>query len=604
MTMTIGRTWARRPVALALALAFGGGALVASAPVMAVKFGGEGWKGSFDSTISFGLQRRMQDRDCRLIGNDNGGCVATSGVLGERVNGPGGGITSNPDFNFLQTDDGNLNYDKGDIVSAALKGTHELSLRFDSGWSSLIRGSWLHDFKADDTKRTSLSDSAEDLVITNATLLDAWISKEFQLFGHPAKAKLGNQVISWGEDIFIYGGVNVINALDLRRARTPGVQLKEIFKPAPMFSINTGLPGGFSMEAFYQFRWNSFTFDPVGTYFSTADVVGKGQLDAFIPSSLFGLPTGALGDLGTTITDPSAGLAPGRKATLAELSGAGSVVTRSDDKEPSKHGQFGMALRYKQENADTEWGFYYLRYHDKIPSLSFRVDPSITSNPLNLGYFLEYGEDRDLFGVSLNTKLGDWAVGAELSYRPKDSVFIDPTVPLAGPFAVLAGGSGRGYVEEKKWQAHLTGLYFIGPNSFGGFLNFIGASEGTILAEAVLTRYPNLDLSGRVPYLLTTYDLPDKTSYGYVFEMAVVYPDAFGSGVNLTPQLDFFHDVNGTSPNAIPFIEGRKALALALNFDYQSKWRGQLGYTFFWGGTDNNLLRDRDFLSASVSYSF
>jgi hypothetical protein len=598
------QTGVATPSRRALALAISALAAATALPALAASFETEWVKGSFDSTISFGMQSRVQGRDCSIIGNDNGGCVPTEGALGERVNGPGFGFTSSPDFNYLQADDGNLNFNKRDIVSAALKGTHELSLHFADGWSALARGSWLYDFRADHTRRTPLADDAKDIAARDVRLLDAWVSKDFDLLGRPAKFRVGNQVISWGEDIFIYGGINVINAIDLRRAHVPGTQLKEIFRPAPMASFNIGVSNSLSVEGFYQFRWNAFEFDPVGSYFSFADVVGKGQQHAFVPSSLLPAPPGTVGDVGTVSTG---GIIPaGQRFTLDDLFAIGTVVPKLDAHTPRNSGQWGLALRYKGEQSDAEWGLYYLRYHDKIPMVSFVNDPSITANPFGLGYFVDYGEKRDLYGVSVNMPIGDWAVGAELSYRPRDSVAIDPTVPLAGPnCAFCAPGTYRGFVDEKKWQAHLTTIYLLGPSGdLGWLLRGLGAAEGTLLAEAAVAHYPNLAVSETRPYLLTNYDVPDKTSWGYVVSLNVVYPHAFGSPVNVAPQIDFAHDVSGTSPNGIPFVEGRTALTPSLNFEYLNKWRGQLAYTRYAGGGGNNLIKDRDYVSFSVSYSF
>jgi uncharacterized protein DUF1302 len=574
-------------------------------------------KGSFDSTISFGAQWRGQSRDCSIIGNDNGGCVPTTGVLGERVNGPGQGATSNPDFNYLQADDGNLNFDKRDIVSMALKGTHELLLDFPQDWRAFVRGSWLYDWRADHTQRTPLAPDAHEIAVHDIELLDAWVSKEFEIAGRPGKVRVGNQVISWGEDIFIYGGVNVVNAIDIRRFHVPGTQLKEIFRPAPMISFNVGAADNLSIEGFYQFRWNAFRFDPVGTFFSIADVVGKGQQNAFVPSSVIGAPPGTVGDIGTVSNGTI--IPAGQRFTLADLLAAGTVVPKLDDHTPPNSGQGGFALRYKHPGTTAEWGFYYLRYHDKVPFISFVNDPSITANPFGLGYFVDYGKDRDLYGISVNTKVGDWAIGGEVSYRPRDGVGIDPTVPLSGPYAAFAApGTYRGFVDEKKWQAHATAIYLLGPSGdLGWLLRGLGAAEGTLLAEAAVAHYPSLDrpdctgsqsipdcTANAKPYLLTDYNLPSKTSWGYVVELAVVYPHFLGSEVNFTPQIDFAHDVNGTSPNTIPFIGGRKAFTPSLNFEFMNRWRAQLAYTWYSGGGGNNLSKDRDFLSFNVSCSF
>jgi hypothetical protein len=595
----------------ALSLALGGIFALGAPGASAVSFETENFTGSFDSTISFGMQWRMSGTSCRIIGNDNGGCAPTNGTLGEVVNGPGFGWTSDPDFNYLQFDNGNLNYKKNQLVSAALKGNHELALRFRDGWSALGRFSWLYDPAADNTERTPLSGDAKSISVHNITLLDLWVAKDFEIADRPGKVRVGNQVLSWGEDIFIYGGINIINPIDLTRVHKPGVQLKEVFRPAPIASFNIGATDNLSVEGFWQFHWNAFRFDPVGTYFSTADVVGKGQLDAFVPSSLLidpitgiGAPPGTVGDIGTISNGTF--IPAGQRFTLNDLLAIGTVVPALPSNTPPNLNQFGFALRYKADNANAEWGFYYLHYNDKIPFLSFVNDPAITANPFNLGYFLDYGRNRNLFGVSVNGNVGDWAVGAEISYRPKDGVGIDPTVPLTGPYSVYNGpGVYPGYVDTKKWQAHLTTIYLLGPSGdLGWLLRGLNAAEGTLLLEVATAYYPQLDNSGKYPYLLPNYELPNKWSTGLVGSFGVVYPHVFGTPVNLTPQIDIAWDIKGTTPNAIPFVEGRLAVTPSLNFEYLNKWRAQLAYTNYSGGAGNNLLRDRDYISFNVSYAF
>ncbi|ATE58625.1 DUF1302 domain-containing protein [Thauera sinica] len=596
-TQTIAHRRAARavaPAALALAVA---AALWAPAS-HAFRFGSEeGLSGSFDSTLSFGLIGRTQSPGCQSIGNDSGGC--NNGTNNELQARQGAGGYANADFNFTNFDDGSLNYKKGDIVSAVLKGTHDLSLKLPGGWSSLVRMTWFHDFKADDTRRTGVADEASG----DVTLLDAWVAKSFSIGERNGKIKLGNQVISWGEDIFILGGVNQINAIDLQKFHVPGTQLKEIFIPAPMLSGSLGLSENLGVEAYYQFAWNGFKFDPAGTFFSTADVLGEGRRVAYVPTSIIedvagpgacaGLPNGRCGD--------ASGLSD------ADAIAAGIAVPYLGTRKPRRAGQYGVNLRYNAEDIDTEFAFTYQRYHDKLPFLGFTGSPDGAVT----GYFVAYGENKDLYAISANTKIANVAVGAELSYRPQDSVGVDPTVPsgsLAGAFdrnSVYDVGRHPGFVEEEKYQFHLTGFYTFSHNDpLGGLAKAIGASDGFILAEAAVTHYPGLDTSGRIPYFLPNYALPDKTSWGYVAEIGMNYPNAFGSGVTLTPQIDWYHDVSGTSPNAIPFVEGRKALTVSLFANYRDRWKGALQWVTFAGGGANNLMRDRDFVSASLSYSF
>jgi arsenite oxidase large subunit len=135
-------------------------------------------------------------------------------------------------------------------------------------------------------------------------------------------------------------------------------------------------------------------------------------------------------------------------------------------------------------------------------------------------------------------------------------------------------------------------------------LGLVCGAEGFFLGEMAVTRYPDLDLSGAVPYLLNNYTLPDKTSWGYVAEFGLTYANIFQSGWTMSPILDFYHDVQGTSPTALPFVEGRKAVALNLNFDYHNEWKAGIGYVTYWGGGNMNMLRDRDVVTMSVSRTF
>lgn len=602
------------PVAGAVATALAVLALGSwSLPANAFRFETESVKGSFDSTISFGMIQRLQRPDRGIIGNDNGGNAPSTGSYNTRANayygyveGSGYEATANPDFNYLQGDNGNLNYKKGDIVSAALKGTHELVVELPDEWSAMVRATWFKDWRTAHTRRTPLDPRSRSKAVDDITWLDAWIAKSFEIGGRPAKIKLGNQVISWGEDIFIYGGVNVTNAINLQTAHAPGMQLKEIFRPAPMASFSADLSDNLSIEAYYQFRWNAFKFDPVGTFFSPVDLIGAGAGPAFASSSLLGLPTGTVGDLG------SINPLTGRPFTLAELNsvpalgGESTVVHRLRTNSPKDSGQFGLAAHYLAENIDTEFGFYWIRYHDKIPFVGFNFDTARNHNVAGLGYFVDYGEDRNVFGVSANTMLGGWAVGAELSYRPKESVGIDPTVLPDGKYSVFDydGKTMRGFVTERKWQAHLTGFKLLAPSDLGGTIGQMGAAEGFFLGEIAVAHYPGLDRSGRIPYLLNDATLPSKTSAGLVFATGLTWANVADSGWNVSPEIDVSWSFSGTSPNAVPFVKGSKAATFMLNFNRSDKWAIDLAYTRFWGGSGNNSMKDRDYVSLVGSVSF
>jgi hypothetical protein len=215
-------------------------------PAAAFKFDlGSGFAGSFDSTVSYGLAMRMQTINCNLVGRDNGGCASLTAPLPE----------ASQDAYALNGDDGDLNYHKYDLIDSVAKGTHELFLKAPAGFSSFIRFTELYDGRIGQTHRTGLDGEAKRYSVYNFQPLDAYVNYDFDWLGRSARARAGYQIISWGEDFFVLGGINYVNAYDVRRSHVPGTQVKEILRPAPIFSVNTDLVSGLSLEAYYQWHW-------------------------------------------------------------------------------------------------------------------------------------------------------------------------------------------------------------------------------------------------------------------------------------------------------------------------------------------------------------
>ncbi len=633
-----------------LAVCAAAGALASvSMPAGAFTFDlGNGFKGAFDSTVSYGLQMRMQGQSCALIARDNGGCAALGAALPE----------ASEDAFFINADDGDLNYNKHDLFSEVIKGTHELQLKMPYDFSFFGRVSELYDFRIGETERTPLASEARRFSVYNFTPLDAYLNKNFEWLGRSARLRVGNQVLSWGEDIFVLGGINSINAIDVRRSHVAGAQVKEILRPAPMISLNTSLTEHWSMETYYQWHWNGFQLDPTGTYFSSSDPVGKGNDGAifFTTSALNGLiaasgaglpplPFGTLGDPGGTrltaaqiqkfqFMGPrvSAGFqslgipqADADAAAMAVLTNpvtgqqSGTAIPLASDKGGSNHGQYGFNLRYQPDWIDASFGFYYERLNSKIPFVTYTVDPTAygAANPLSAAYRIEYPSGINLYGVSYSTHVGDWALGGEVSYRPNDPVAIDTSVPSgafadSAPYACLLGGGEaagkycKGWVNRAKVQVQQSALQIFGPGTgFGGLvLRGLHANEGYILFEAGATDYPGLDRLGGVPWSLPAYALPNKFSAGYTFESQVTYSNVMNLGFDWQPQIDWSQGLIGNSPNAIPWQEGAKAATFTLNFNRHNKITSAIAYSTFFGGGTQNTIRDRDYLSFTVGYNF
>jgi hypothetical protein len=77
------------------------------------------------------------------------------------------------------------------------------------------------------------------------------------------------------------------------------------------------------------------------------------------------------------------------------------------------------------------------------------------------------------------------------------------------------------------------------------------------------------------------------------------------AGVNISPLLVFAHDVGGNTPLPLGnFVHGRKTITLGADFTYQNAWAMELRYVNFGGAGRYNLLGDRDYVSATLKYSF
>lgn len=551
-------------LALAVVLAY-------SANASAFTFEGETVSGSFDSTISFGVGVRAKSPSCGLILKDSSG-LAPSGNSQPSGAGAPGGCTEY--FSGIG-DQGNLNYKKGDFFTTYLKGSHELLLRFPDEWKFMGRVSWVRDFSATHasgyrsvgTPPTlgSFADEAREDLNFKARLLDFWVSKDFNIGDQRARVRVGNQVISWGESLFIPGGINQTNSMDLMRLSQPGTQLKEVFLPAPIISFATGLGNGFNLEAYVQGAWNDNYFPPTGSYWSAANGMGKGD-------SAYGLPR----------------------------------------KKPKDTNQYGASLRWQPEGTQLNLGFYAMSYQDKSPQYTYNI---LTTGA---GGWV-FAEDRKLFGLSANFPLGDWAIGTELSYRPKDAVSLNPTSAT-----LCAGGkNGHCYVDSKKLQWHLTGMLSMTPGDYGPILKALGnATTATFMAEAVVVKYPSLKrfyngepiASGALGFgfenslTAPAESAGTRTSMGYSLDFSWVYDGNLIPGWQVIPEIYYFQAVKGRTPNIMAqFMEGAKSANFIVSFTQNpSTWQGGINYAKFWGGSRvfDQPYKDRDFFGAYVSRNF
>lgn len=529
-----------------------------AAPIAhAFTFETESVKGSFDSSLSAGVGVRTKSPACGLVVAGATGSGAPDGCLS-----PTSGLS----------DQGDLNYRSGRPFTAYLKGSHELLLKMPEDVTVMARVNWMRDFAATRTSGLlsattppgvtggGFPESARDDVRFKARLLDLWVSKSFAIGDQQARVRVGNQVINWGESLFFPGGINATNALDYNRLAQPGVQLKEAVLPAPIASFATGLGHGLNFEGYLQFGWNKSYLPPVGGYWSTTNSIGTGMQS-------FGYY----------------------------------------DRAPSKSGQWGTSLRWQPEGTDLNLGLYALNYHDKLPVLEI--------DQMTFAPSWEYRKNRKLYGISANFPVGDWAVGTELSYRPRDAVSLNAT-------SGCVTNGGKCWVDEKRFQWHLTGIYAFTPANAPDFLKAIGAQAANFMAEAAVVRYPNLKQAyNGIPVaagywgwgnetnpMAAPVAAGTRTSSGVALDFSVTYDGTLIPGWQVIPEIYHARGLSGRTPNLTAmFMKGASQTNFIVTFiQNPAKWQFAINYARFSGGSSpfDQPQRDRNFVGAVLTRNF
>jgi hypothetical protein len=579
---------------------------------------------AINSQLSIGSSWRMSDRNPRFYSANN-----TAGGV------QGAGFSST-------TDDDTLNFGKHDAFSTIIKGNNDFQLEKD-GFGAFVRIKYWYDMELKDGDRphgngpngyvagTPLSDDgfSDTAKFSGVQLLDAYVYGSFDVANMPVDVRLGRQVVSWGESTFIQGGINSINPLDVSALRRPGAMLKEGLLPVGMLYTNIGATENLSIEAFYQYEWEKTQIDGCGTFFATVDYAADGC--NFITAGY---------DDATAV--------------------AGGVYSkRVADIEPDDGGQYGIAARYYSEALnDTEFGFYFMNIHARLPIASVyrseftdlpgfvdlsgspfipwaaTADPQVTGllnaygitdlskdniDSMNANYTVEFPEDLKIYGLSFATNVSGVALSGEISYKPDTPTQINGNHAVGAaltenpllPFTARLQADGvkgddyvRAWDEFDVTQLQVTAIQF--------FDQVLGASRVTFIGEVGLTltdgvedmaaqgfQYGRDTIYGAPTFIPGEGGFYTDSAWGYRTRVEFQYNDLF-AGIALKPVISWYHDVDGYSAQ---FNEGSTVAAVSLEALYQQKYSFTISYTNF-GGGDYNSITDKDFLSLSFALSY
>ena len=590
------------------------------------------------NTVSYGIGWRVEERDRGQIMVGNGSAIDET--------------TYGASYNY---DDGTLNYDQGDIYTNVFKWSGDLEMSYRNyGGFFRARAYYDHAIMDQDTEFKQLNEDTENAAGRGAELLDAFVWADYDINYVPVTFRLGRQVISWGESTFIQGGINSVNPVDASAFRKPGAELKEGLLPVNMFYTSIGLTGEITLEAFYQLEWDHTRSDPCGTFFSTVDFVADGCGPVILGGASDELAILALRDLEIESGIPLANR-------------AAPVTERIEDEEPSDSGQYGMAVRwYSEALGDTEFGFYYMNIHSRLPYINgvitnqdrlgvltgtpnMEVNADATYNTYRPLYQMAYPEDIKIAGISFARSTASGAsISGEVSYKPDMPVqwnafelilagngapwsrLYQQRAEEAGSAADLYGEVGKGYDEFDIWQAQSTYIMFFDRVLGADRLSLVGEIGATYIPDLPDTDDARYGRSGAYgigsndgvyapggdtdycidggtsanvnPDYCTDDGYTTKLSGGIRLRSGLTYNNAF-AGVNMTPNLSIAYDKGyGPEPGS-QFIDDRLTVGLGVSFLYLNQTSVDVSYTNFSGGKYNQL-KDRDNISLSAKYSF
>jgi len=395
-----------------------------------------GWDVQVDNTVSFGASWLMKEREDQYIPISNGGPADTSlyfsantatadGTYNDALaanpfsdfgacdTGYGGfcqEIVAIPNFDgSINSDDGRLNFDQGDLFSSPFRLTTEVEARRGAFTIFGKLNIW-HDIAAMDdgayNRGGSLTDDGEENVGQNAEILDAYLSYDGDIGNMPFTLRAGRQVINWGEATFIPGGNSAFNPIDVATLRRPGSEIKEALLPVEALYGSIALTEDLSVEA-YVGGWDDYRLEGGGTPMAVSDSFFEGTSTGNPQDTYFiggGLKSGLqyacngvapLTEAGTPQALASVGIInainalnvwdcannPNLDATRdwtigqaeAERIAAndGNIVQGFANEDGD--GAFGIALRYYAENLNsTEFAFYYQKMDSRLPYISYR----------------------------------------------------------------------------------------------------------------------------------------------------------------------------------------------------------------------------------------
>jgi hypothetical protein len=404
----------------------------------------------------------------------------------------------------------------------------------------------------------SFTSATRDVNGRNAILLDAFVYDGVnfgQDEGQTLTFKFGRQTLLWGQSLFFASnGISAGQApLDIIKAQSlPNAQAQQIFLPVGQAVLTYQPNQVLTLQAYYQFEWEHDSFQGVGAYFNSSDVLDKG----------------------------------GQRIIV----GPGFYLYRAKDLDPPiENGQFGVSAQATIGEYDL--GLFALRYDSKAPEL-YDGAPFKGQGPGNVGsYWLVYPRDIQIYGGSVSTDLGAANVAGEISGRRNMNL-------------VAAGfGGSLGY----PGSANAAALYPVGST--------VAAQASAIYVSPGVPLVPGgISYAGEVAinHVLSVDENKAALAPGRQATAAATEFTITPNYYSVLPKLDISfpigvsYDFLGRSEVDGTMNHGTGNFTFGIQATYRTTWIAAITYKDFFGKADPtlNALADRGYINLNIQHTF
>ena len=404
----------------------------------------------------------------------------------------------------------------------------------------------------------------------NGRLLDAFVYDRFTVGADQVVTlKAGQQTLFWGQSLYfgvngISGGqapIDVIAASDIVNP-----QSQQIFLPVGQIVATYQPSEALTFQGYYQYQWEPYSLQGVGSYFSTSDVTGPASQRIVA--------------------------VPGTTSTNGEYFYHTKALTP-----PSQNGQFGASVQAQLGNYDL--GLFALRYDSKTPTAYETIGPFDFSNPAGASigtYKLVYPRDIQLYGASVSTTIGATNVAGELSGRRN--------MDLVGAAPPIFNGDNPG-------GANSDPLYPVG-STMTLLTSAIYGSPDLAIDPGGITVTAENEFVDVVSVAANKAALdPGRSKAAAAFDVEVE-PAYFNVIPNLELQfpVSLSLDYAGNSQMDITMNHGTGSVTAGITATYKQSWIASLNYVDYLGkpgltGTPNaNPNADRGYVTLNLQHTF